>query len=110
MADPEYIARVACIRQEQEREEAEKRQRREERRQQNELRRAHMTPKERAADAEDEKRRRAKHKRRKAIRGLDPVEMALNREHLNPDMEAAVLGADPVLARPNCISAIAEWP
>ncbi|KAF5008403.1 hypothetical protein FDECE_5309 [Fusarium decemcellulare] len=31
----------------------------------------------------------------KAIQGLDPVELALNGEYLNPDLEAAVLGQTP---------------
>lgn len=95
MADPEYVARLTCIRQQREQEEAEKRQRSEENRRQNELRRAQMTPEEREADIENSKRKKAYSRRLKAIKDLDPIEMALNGDYLSPSLEAEVLGQTP---------------
>ncbi|KAM5362791.1 hypothetical protein ACJZ2D_012323 [Fusarium nematophilum] len=95
MADPEYMARLARIRQENEQRKAENRQRKEEKHQQNELRRAQMTPEERAADIEDEKRRQAIRKRLKAVEGQDLVAMALAGEFLGPDQQAHLLGQTP---------------
>ncbi|KPM39564.1 hypothetical protein AK830_g6992 [Neonectria ditissima] len=95
MADPEYVARAARIRQEREREWEEEKQRREEKHQQNELRRAQMTPEERAADVEDEERRKANGRRLAAMKGHDHFEMALNGQFLGPDLQGAVLGQTP---------------
>lgn len=95
MADPEYIARLARIRDELERDEAETRQRNKEKRQEKELRRAQMTREEREADIEDEKRRNANSRRLKEMKDLDPTEMALKGEYLSPGLQAAVLGQTP---------------
>ncbi|KAF7552509.1 hypothetical protein G7Z17_g4261 [Cylindrodendrum hubeiense] len=95
MADPEYMAHLARIRAEQEECKAKKQRCKEEKDRENELRRAQMTPEERAADIEDEKRRQAIRRRFKAIEGLDIVAMALSGEYLNPNLQAAVLGQTP---------------